>query len=121
LLYSIYQFFDLAPTSPTELPKRWLPFSNMKDLSDQPKLSSSSSALFSATSKSSTDSDIPSRNNTTQNKPIQTVASFSSLTDAVKNAMQRGHLNPTMNQLQRQANGTTLSSKDLNHLSPQSM
>jgi hypothetical protein len=55
------------------------------------------------------------------NKPIQTVASFSSLTDAVRNAMQGGQLNSTTNQLRRQGNGTTLSSKDLNHLSPQSM
>lgn len=55
------------------------------------------------------------------NKPIQTVASFSSLTDAIKSAMQRGHFDPTGTQLRRPASGTTLSSKELNHLSPQSM
>ncbi|CAF1474320.1 unnamed protein product [Adineta steineri] len=103
--------------SSNDLPKRWTPFYNMKHLSDQPK-TASSSALY---AKSSADTDTISTNNKTLNKPIQTVASFSSLTDAVKNAMQRGHLNTTTNQLRRQANGTTLSSKELNHLSPQSM
>jgi len=60
---------------------------------------------------------------------MQTVASFSALTDAVKNAMQRGHLNTSTNQLRRPASGANLasnelnhlSSKELNHLSPQSM
>ncbi|CAF2390670.1 unnamed protein product [Rotaria sp. Silwood2] len=103
--------------SSTEIPKHWTPLAHMKHLSDQGK-TSSASALFSSTSKSSTDSDI---SNKVQNKPIQTVASFSSLADAVKNAIHRGHLNTTADQFRRPASGTTLSSKDLNHLSPQSM
>jgi hypothetical protein len=93
----------------------------MTHLSDPLKISSSSSALFSSTTNSSADTDVFSINNKTLNKPIQTVASFSSLTDAVKNAMQKGTLNSTTNQLRRPNNGTSLSSKDLNHLSPQSM
>jgi len=113
----LYVYY-LAPNSSTEVPKRWSPFANLKHLSDQPKTSSSSSALFCPTTKSSTDIDVTSK---TLNKPIQTVASFSSLTDAVRNAMQRGQLNSTNSQLQRPNNGTTLSSKELNHLSPQSM
>jgi len=88
----------------------------MKHLTEQPK-TSSSSALYNPTTKLSTDSDV----SKTLNKPIQTVASFSSLTDAVRNAMQRGNLMPPKNQLGRQTNQTTVSSKDLNHLSPQSM
>ncbi|CAF1133605.1 unnamed protein product [Rotaria sordida] len=104
--------------SVTEIPKYWTPFAHMKHLSEYGKTSSSSSALFGSTSQSSTDSDIP---NKKQNKPIQTVASFSSLGDAIKSAINRGHLNFTTNQFRRPASGTTLSSKDLNHLSPQSM
>jgi hypothetical protein len=49
------------------------------------------------------------------------VASFSSLTDVVKNAMNKGQLSKSSNQIRRPASGTTLSTKDLNHLSPQSM
>ncbi|CAF3322365.1 unnamed protein product [Rotaria socialis] len=108
------------PHISTELPKRLTAFANMKHLSDQGK-TSSSSALFCSTLQSSTDSDVSTIHNKTLNKPIQTVASFSSLADAVKNAMNRGHLNTTTDQLRRPVSGTTLSSKDLNHLSPQSM
>lgn len=100
------------------MPKHWTPLVNMKHLSDTGK-TSSTSALFCSTS--STDSDSAPINNKIQNKPIQTVASFSSLADAVKNAMNRGHLSTTADQLRRPENGATLSSKDLNHLSPQSM
>lgn len=88
----------------------------MKHLSDKPKTVSSSS-LYNPTTKSSADSDNPSLTN----KPIQTVASFSTLTEAVKNAMNKGLLHTTTNSLRRPASGTTLSSKELNHLSPQSM
>jgi hypothetical protein len=112
----------LAPNTSTEIPKRWTPFANMKHLSDTLKTSSSSSsALFCPTKNSSVDTDLLPINNKTLNKPIQTVASFSSLSDAVKNAMQKGNINPTTNQLRRPTNGTSLSSKELNHLSPQSM
>lgn len=97
------------------MPKRWTPFSHMKYLVDQPK-SSSSSALYSPSSNA----DDLAINNKTLNKPIQTVASFSSLTDAVKNAMQKGNLMAPQNQLRRPLN-VTVSTKDLNHLSPQSM
>jgi len=95
----------------------------MKHLSDTLKTSSSSSssALFCPRINSSVDTDRLPINNKTLNKPIQTVASFSSLSDAVKNAMQKGNINPTTNQLRRPTNGTSLSSKELNHLSPQSM
>jgi hypothetical protein len=86
----------------------------MKLLSEQPK-TSSLSTLF-----KTTDSDV-SASTKVSNKPIQTVASFASLTDAVRNAMQRGNINTTANQLQRQTNRSTVSTKDLNHLSPQSM
>lgn len=106
----------LAPNSPTELPKRWLPFSHMKHLNDQPKLSSSSSALYSST----TDTNDSIKNSNTSNKPIQQVASFSSLSDAVKSAMKNGTIMPSSNQLKRPSVGT-VSKKDLNHLSPQSM
>jgi hypothetical protein len=81
----------------------------MQHLSEKPK-TSSLSTLFKPT-----DSDVPSLNNTKAlNKPIQTVASFASLTDAVRNAMQKGNLNTTTKR-------STVSTKDLNHLSPQSM
>ena len=107
-------YFSCLATTPTEQkPVRWTPFANLKHLSDQPKAFTSSSTLYSSTTKST---DLP-----PTNKPIQTVASFSSLTDAIKSAMQRGHFDPTVTQLRRPASGTTLSSKELNHLSPQSM
>lgn len=98
-----------------ELPKHWTPLINMKHLSESAKSSSSTSLP----GKSSADES--SINKPITNKPIQQVASFSSLTDAVKNAMKKGYINPTINQLRQQTNGTTVSSKDLNHLSPQSM
>ncbi|UJR10703.1 hypothetical protein I4U23_014896 [Adineta vaga] len=101
-----------VPHTTDEMPKRWLPYAQMKHLSEQPK-TASSSALYSETSTDSSSTLI-------RNKPIQTVASFSSLTDAVKNAMHKGQLSTT-NQLRRPANGATVSSKELNHLSPQSM
>ncbi|CAF0945226.1 unnamed protein product [Adineta ricciae] len=101
-----------VPHTTDEIPKRWLPFAQMKRLADQPK-TASSSALNSETSTDSGKASII-------NKPIQTVASFSSLSDAVKNAMNKGHLSTT-NQLRRPGSGATLSSKELNHLSPQSM
>jgi hypothetical protein len=76
---------------------------------------------MSSTKKSATDADLPKSNSAISNKPIQTVASFSSLTDAVKNAMQKGSITAGPSQLRRPASGSSVSSKDLNHLSPQSM
>ena len=105
----------LDSTLSHEIPKHWTPLLNMKHLSESIKTSSSTSLP----NKSSADESCLPKPIT--NKPIQQVASFSSLTDAVKNAMMRGHLNPTINQLKQQTNRTTVSSKDLNHLSPQSM
>ena len=73
------------------------------------------------TKQAATDADILAKTSSITNKPIQTVASFSSLTDAVKNAMQRGSLSAGHHPLRRPASGSTVSTKDLNHLSPQSM
>jgi hypothetical protein len=95
------------------MPKRWLPFGNMKHLSEQPRTASSSELYSKSTAASE---KLP-----MSNKPIQTVASFSSLTDAVKNAMYKRHIGPAVGQLRRPDSGSTLSSKELNHLSPQSM
>ena len=67
---------------------------------------------------SSIDSSVSSNTNGTHNDSIQ---SASSLTDAVRNAMNKGELSTTKTQMRRPISGTTLSSKDLNHLSPQSM
>jgi hypothetical protein len=67
------------------------------------------------------DSSVVSNTNSSKTQPIQSVGSLSSLTDIVKNAMNKGHLSAPSKQMQRPASGTTLSSKDLNHLSPQSM
>ena len=89
--------------------KRWTPFANVRDPS------------IVSTKKSATDADLPVNKALISNKPIQTVASFSSLTDAVKNAMQKGTLGAGPNSLRRPASGSSISSKDLNHLSPQSM
>jgi hypothetical protein len=67
------------------------------------------------------DSSVVSNTNSSKTQPVQSVGSLSSLTDIVKNAMNKGHLSAPSNQMRRPASGTTLSSKDLNHLSPQSM
>ncbi len=45
----------------------------------------------------------------------------SSLTDAVQNGLNKGQLGVHVNTIRRPISGATLSSKDLNHLSPQSM
>jgi len=67
------------------------------------------------------DSSVLSNTNGNKTESIQTVSSFSSLTDAVKNAMNKKQFDIPSKQIRRPTNGTTLSTKDLNHLSPQSM
>lgn len=57
----------------------------------------------------------------TNSAKSESTESFSSLTDIVKNAMNKGHLSASSNEIRRAASGTTLSTKDLNHLFPQSM
>ena len=121
-LFCSYEKVSCSVTnSLAETVKRWTPFVNAKHLSDQGK-TSSTSVLYYVNANSSTDSDIPRLHTKTSNKQIHTVASFSSLTDTVKNAMQRGSLSTTTNQLRRPTtNAVTVSSNELNHLSPQSM
>lgn len=115
-----------VPTTTSSITnKRWTPFADIvsSDQSTASLLANSSSSNSFLTSKSqTTSSSVSSNTNSTQkNETIQSVASSSSLTDVVKNAMNRGHLSAGSNQIRRPASGTTLSSKDLNHLSPQSM
>lgn len=70
---------------------------------------------------STVDSGVLSKANESVKEPIQSAQSSSKLTDAVNNAMNKGQLSTNSNQNRRPFLGTTLSSKDLNHLSPQSM
>jgi len=113
-----------VPTSTSSIPnKRWTPFADIvsSEQSNASSLTNASSSNSFFTSKSQTSSSsVSSNTNGTQNEPIQSVSSFPSLTTVVKNAMNRGHLSAGPNQIRRLASGTTLSSKDLNHLSPQS-
>lgn len=97
---------SLSSTSTTTA-RRWTPFANAVP-SD-----SSKASLFSK------DATVPSKTTSQLNEPV---GSFSSLTGAVKNAMQKGQLNVGSTSNRSMAyTGTTLSTKDLNHLSPQSM
>jgi len=118
-----------APSISSSITKRrWTPFADIVS-SDRSQSSllpiSSSSANSIPTSKSqlisTSDSSIVSNTNVRQNESIQPVGSFSSLTDMLKNAMNKGHLDIPSTQMRRPISGTTLSTKDLNHLSPQSM
>jgi hypothetical protein len=78
--------------------------------------SASSNSIFSTKSQpvSSTDSSVLSNTN-------GTIQSAPSLTDTVKNAFNKGQLDAPSKTIRRPQSGTTLSTKDLNHLSPQSM
>jgi hypothetical protein len=88
-------------------------------------MSSSSSSNTISTSQcqtvSSINANVLANTNGIPNEPIQSVSSLSSLTDAVKNAMNKRHLGVSSNETRRPSSGTTLFTKDLNHLSPQSM
>lgn len=97
-----------STTSAAVAKRRWTPFADLV----------SSGSTSKSQTISSTNSSVLSNTNGIQNESNQ---SASSLTDAVKNAMNKGHLDVPVNQIRRPINGTTLSSKDLNHLSPQSM
>jgi len=115
----------LAPTlsaSSSITQRRWTPFADI-GISNQSKPSSSLNSIPISKSQtvSSMDSSVMSNTNNSKTQSIQSVGSLSSLTDIVKNAMTKGHLSAPSKQMQRPASGTTLSSKDLNHLSPQSM
>jgi hypothetical protein len=114
-----------APTTTSSTEKRrWTPFADIVS-SDSSKTSISNSSNTIPTSKfqtvSSIDSSVLSNANSIQNEPIQSVSSSSSLTNAVKSAMNHGRFDVSSNQIRRPLSGATLSSKDLNHLSPQSM
>ena len=103
-------FFSLAPVLSTStglstVPKqRWTPFA---DLVSVPI----STCQVVPTINSSVSSDTNGKQNQTG----------SSLTDAVKKDMNKGLLDVNVNKIRRPISGATLSSKDLNHLSPQSM
>jgi len=112
----------LAPN--TSGKRRWTPFADIVATdSSKGTLLSNATALNSIPTStiSQIDSSVSSNTNGVQNQPIQSVASFPSLTDIVKNAMNKQYLDAPSKQLRRPSSGTTLSTKDLNHLSPQSM
>jgi len=118
---------DIPSLAAPSTKRRWTPFADIV-ASDQTKssllpssLSSNSTLRPKANSISTSESSVASNTNGTKNELIQPVASFSSLTDLVKNVIHKGHLDVPSNQIRRPASGTTLSTKDLNHLSPQSM
>ncbi|CAF5074841.1 unnamed protein product [Rotaria magnacalcarata] len=107
--------------------RRWTPFADIlsSDESKSSILTSSQSSNSISAAKLQATSSINSNGllntNGTEKEPIQSAQSLSSLTDAVKNSMNKGQLSTNSNQIRRPFGGTTLSSKDLNHLSPQSM
>jgi len=121
-----------APTLSTQISgpsnqnKRWIPFAdNVKPellKSSTIANSASSSSFFPPSQSMSSDSVVSSNPKGTQEKPIHSVSSYSSLTDAVKNYMNKGQLTTVSHQPQRRtSSGSTLSTKELNHLLPQSM
>ncbi|UJR35119.1 hypothetical protein I4U23_027890 [Adineta vaga] len=106
--------------------RRWTPFANIAPV-ETPKIFSSTNSTSlnsNSTGRSHTistmDSSVMSNTNCSQKESIPSTSSFSSLTDIVKNAMYRNQLTTEVNQMRRPISGTTLSTKDLNHLSPQS-
>ncbi|CAF0874197.1 unnamed protein product [Adineta ricciae] len=106
--------------------RRWTPFANIAP-PDQSKgfLSTNTSSLNSTSSTRSLimpamDSSVTSNTNRSQTEPIPSTSSFSSLTDIVKNAMNKKPSTTNVQPVRRLVCGTTLSTKDLNHLSPQS-
>jgi hypothetical protein len=115
------QLFDiLAPslTIPATVNRRWSPFADVapskSPLVNTVGLTSQSSSL----KESNVLLDHVSQYDDT---PATSVGSFSLLTDAVKSAMNKGQLSAGSNRTRQAIGGTTLSTKDLNHLSPQSM
>lgn len=91
---------SLSSGSSSSIPtRRWTPFAD---------------AVPTDISKSSS---FPSNSRTTT---TESTGSFSTLTEIVKNAMNRGHFDSNNNATRTQVCGTTISSKDLNHLCPQS-
>ncbi|CAF0717844.1 unnamed protein product [Adineta steineri] len=104
--------------------RRWSPFADIVT-SNQSKssVSTSSSSLnsFVTLNSQTINSSVMSNTSNIQNETMQSVASFPSLTDIVKNAMSKTQVTSSLNQIRRPTRGTTLSTKDLNHLSPQSM
>ena len=113
--------FDLGPTlttSPTTSSKQcWMPSGD--------SVSSSQSKLFpssSINSRSFQESSVPCDTNSKSRGSESNVVSCSTLTKTVKEAMNKGQLSTTNSNPTKSAyHGTTLSTKDLNHLSPQSM
>jgi hypothetical protein len=129
-IFNNNNIYLLAPTllaatsSSSMVDKRWTPFADIVS-SDQSKSSvlttSASTNSFPTSISQPTSSSVALNTKGIKNESIKSVASFSSLTDAVKNAMYRGHINAGSNQIRHPSSGATLSTKDLNHLSPQSM
>jgi hypothetical protein len=121
--------FD-APTLSTQISssgmtKRWTPFADQisSELLKSSTVANSASmgSFFPQSQSSATSSTDSSNPKPVIGKPIHSNASYSTLTDVVKQAMSKGHLGGFASESRRTHNGATLSTKDLNHLSPQSM
>lgn len=95
-----------STSTPSNKKRRWTPFADLV-----------STNLNSSTTPSRIVESSVGLNTT----GTQANTSSTSLTDAVKSAMDKGNLTVPSNQTRRLTSGITLSSKDLNHLSPQSM
>lgn len=118
-----------APTlsaSSSTITRRWTPFANIAPPEQSKSFLSTSTSSLNSTSAtrsftmSAMDSSVTSNTNRSQTEPIQSTSSFSSLTDIVKNAMNKKPSATNVQPVRRPVCGTTLSTKDLNHLSPQS-
>ncbi|CAF2393848.1 unnamed protein product [Rotaria sp. Silwood2] len=116
------------PTSPSSIKKRREISSVDFVSSDESKSSTlttsqSSNSISSAKSEgmSSKDSNVLSKTNSAHRELTHSTQSFPSLADLVKNVINKGHFSAKSNHTSYSFSGTTLSSKDLNHLSPQSM
>ncbi|CAF0755715.1 unnamed protein product [Rotaria sordida] len=107
--------------------RQWRPFASFvtPDDSKSSTLTSSQSSNSISTMQSdgisSMNSSVSSNTNSSQIQPNHFAQSVPSLADIVKSAINIGHFGATLQQSRRSFSGTTLSSKDLNHLSPQSM
>ncbi|CAF0880509.1 unnamed protein product [Rotaria sp. Silwood1] len=117
----------LSTSSSSIEKRRWSPFAGFmpSDESKSSTMTTSQSSNSISTTKSeaisSMNSSVSTNTNSAQIELTHSAQSFPSLADLVKNAMNKGHLGAKLNQTRRSFTGTTLSSKDLNHLSPQSM
>lgn len=97
---------NLSTTTPSQT--RWTPFANL-----------SSTERIESSSKTNSIGNVQSiRSNETNQMQG---ATKTTLTEQVKTALDQGQLTVNSNQSKRIFGGTSLSSKDLNHLSPQSM